>query len=204
MEVGSFLDEDETAIRTRMRDYGLDTVFGLWLPRTYAAEVETSIRDQRRSLGNRLSVIGAKLSDPKVKQNAMEGFQNYVSSMDRYLGELDIKPKPIKDRDGSFARFLAVRTRNLTNAGYVERHSRLVTFAPMFDAWLEPRVANEFERSFFEELAWRAQALRRAKIVRTLLDGIDVDDGWTEDGDLPRALSAKLKRSGWEDEEWEA
>ncbi|ESZ02735.1 hypothetical protein X736_29230 [Mesorhizobium sp. L2C089B000] len=74
----------------------------------------------------------------------------------------------------------------------------------MFDAWLEPRVANEFERSFFEELAWRAQALRRAKIVRTLLDGIDVDDGWTEDGDLPRALSAKLKRSGWEDEEWEA
>ncbi|ESZ02734.1 hypothetical protein X736_29225 [Mesorhizobium sp. L2C089B000] len=37
----------------------------------------------------------------------MEGFQNYVSSMDRYLGELDIKPKPIKDRDGSFARFLA-------------------------------------------------------------------------------------------------
>jgi hypothetical protein len=122
--------------------------------------------------------------------------------MTRYLGDIGVEAKPVRDHDAAFARHLAARTRCLFDRSFVARHARAMIFALMFDAWQDPRVAREFVRSFFEDFARRATGPQRPRIVRCLVDGLGGDGAWQTAEDLEAAFEIRLQEAAWEDDEW--
>lgn len=163
---------DDRQERTRFRSYRMETLFGLWMPSAFAAMAESSVIDRQRRNEKRLASIGERLVGAGAQASVTAAFHVYLASMDCYLGELGIEAKPVRDRDAAFARFLASRTRGLGDPALIVRHARVMTFARMFDVWQDPGAAEEFERSFFEDLAWRAAAgaARYPMIVRCILN----------------------------------
>lgn len=198
-------EREEVASRVRFRDHGMDTLFGLWMPSAYAAIIQASVREREAAIEERLRAIGRRLVDPSGQQAAHTAFAGYIASMDRYLSDLDIEPKPIRDRDAAFARFLKSRTDGLSKDPFLSRHARVMTIAPMFDVWQDPGVASQFVQSFFDDLAWRATPTtsRKPRIVRSLLDGLGDDADWQTSEDLQAAFADRLKADPWDDDEWQ-
>lgn len=198
-------EREEVASRVRFRDHGMDTLFGLWMPSAYAAIIQASVREREAAIEERLRAIGRRLVDPSGQQAAHTAFAGYIASMDRYLSDLDIEPKPIRDRDAAFARFLKSRTDGLSKDPFLSRHARVMTIAPMFDVWQDPGVASQFVQSFFDDLAWRAMPTtsRKPRIVRSLLDGLGDDADWQTSEDLQAAFADRLKADPWDDDEWQ-
>ena len=125
--------------------------------------------------------------------------------MDRYLTDLGIETKPIRDRDAAFARFLKSRTDGLSKDTFLSRHARVMTIAPMFDVWQDPDVAAQFVQSFFDDLAWRATptTTRKPRIVRSLLEGLGDDADWQTSEDLQTAFADRLEAEPWDNDEWQ-
>lgn len=198
-------EREDVASRVRFRDHGMDTLFGLWMPSSYAAIIQASVREREAAIEERLRAIGRRLVDPSGQQAAHTAFAGYIASMDRYLSDLDIEPKPIRDRDAAFARFLKSRTDGLSKGPFLSRHARVMTIAPMFDVWQDPAVASQFVQSFFDDLAWRATptTTRKPRIVRSLLDGLGDDADWQTSEDLQTAFADRLDADPWDDEEWQ-
>jgi len=198
------LEGEDTISRVRFRDHGMDTLFGLWMPSAYATIIRSSVQERETEIAARLHAIGQRLADPAGQQTARAAFHQYVTSMDRYLVQLGIEAKPIRDRDSAFARFLQSRTRGLCNEAFVSRHARVMTIAPMFDVWQDAEVAAAFVRSFFDDLAWRATpgAKRRPRIVRSLIDSLDEDADWQTAEALEEAFEERLGEAPWSDDEW--
>jgi hypothetical protein len=197
-------DGDRVETRTRFRSLGMDTLFGLWMPRTYAEEAGASVRHREDARRSRLALFGAALIAEGGRDRALAAFQAYVASMDRYLGDLGIEVRPVRDRDAAFNRFITSRTRSLSDPAFQQRHARLMTFAPMFDVWQDPDVAKKFEASFFEDLAWRSSpsTTRRPRIVKSIVDGMDEDAMWQTSEELRDAFAARLATDPWSDEDW--
>lgn len=197
-------EQNELDVRAQFRALGMDTLFGLWMPRVYAARAERAVAERERAVARRLAGLGVGLSSPAGQASVQAAFRRYVTTMDRFLVDLGVEPKPIRNRDLAFDRFLASRTRNLSDPAFAKRHARVMTFAPMFDVWQDPEVGEEFVLSFFEDLAWRAapSTTRRSRIVRSLLDGLDEDATWQTAEDLRDAFAARMEDEPWSDDEW--
>ena len=161
-------EKEDAVSRVRFRDHEMDTLFGLWMPSAYAAIIQEPVTERQAAIGAKLRAIGRRLADPDGQQAAHTAFAGYIASMDRYLFDLDIEPKPIRDRDAAFARFLKSRTDGLSKESFLSCHARVMSIAPMFDVWQDPGVAAQFVQSFFDDLAWRATptASRKPRIVR--------------------------------------
>jgi len=198
-------EKEDAASRVRFRDHGMDTLFGLWMPSAYAVIVQASVTGREAAIGASLRAIGQRLADPAGQLAAHNAFGGYIASMDRYLIDLDIEAKPIRDRDAAFARFLKSRTDGLSNDGFVSRHAKVMTIAPMFDVWQDPDVAAQFVQSFFDDLAWRATptTTRKSRIVRSLVDGLSDDADWQTAEDLQTAFADRLETEPWDDDEWQ-
>ena len=198
-------EKKDAASRVRFRDYGMDTLFGLWMPSAYADIVQASVTGREAAIGAQLRAIGQKLADPGSQKAAHTAFARYIGSMDRYLIDLDIEAKPVRNRDAAFARFLKSRTDGLSKDGFVSRHARVMTIAPMFDIWQDADVAVQFIQSFFDDLAWRVTptTTRKSRIVRSLLEGLGDDVDWQTAEDLQTALADRLKTEPWDDDEWQ-
>ncbi|MET3439037.1 hypothetical protein [Sphingomonas sp. 1185] len=92
-------DRDGIETRTRFRSLGMDTLFGLWMPRVYAAEAEGSVRQREDARRSRLASIGSVINAEGGHDRVLAAFNAYVASMDRYLGDLGIEARPVRDRD---------------------------------------------------------------------------------------------------------
>jgi hypothetical protein len=199
-------DEKEGGVsKVRFRDHGMDTLFGLWMPSAYAAIVQASVTGREAAIGASLRAIGQRLSDPAGQQAAHNAFAKYIASMDRYLIDLDVEAKPIRDRDAAFGRFLKSRTDGLSKDSFVSRHAKVMTIAPMFDVWQDADVAAQFVQSFFDDLAWRATptTMRKSRIVRSLVEGLSDDADWQTAEDLQTAFADRLETEPWDDDEWQ-
>ena len=196
---------EDAASRLRFRDHGMDTLFGLWMPSSYAVIVQASVTGREAAIGASLRTVGQKLADPAGHQAVLEAFAGYIASMDRYLEDLLIEAKPIRDRDAAFARFLKSRTDGLSEERFVSRHAKVMTIAPMFDVWQDPDVASQFVQSFFDDLAWRAMPTnkRKSRIVRSLVESLGDDANWQTAEDLQTALAQRLETDPWDDDEWQ-
>jgi hypothetical protein len=183
----------------------MDTLFGLWMPSAYAAIVQASVTGREAAIGASLRAIGQRLSDPAGQQAAHNAFAKYIASMDRYLIDLDVEAKPIRDRDAAFGRFLKSRTDGLSKDSFVSRHAKVMTIAPMFDVWQDADVAAQFVQSFFDDLAWRATptTMRKSRIVRSLVEGLSDDADWQTAEDLQTAFADRLETEPWDDDEWQ-
>ena len=197
-------DRDGIETRTRFRSLGMDTLFGLWMPRVYAAEAEGSVRQREDARRSRLASIGSAINAEGGHDRVLAAFNAYVASMDRYLGDLGIEARPVRDRDAAFRRFVTSRRRSLSDPAFQQRHARLMTFAPMFDVWQDPDVAKKFEASFFEDLAWRSSpsVTRRPRIVKSIIDGLNEDAIWQTSEELQDTFAARLSANPWSDEDW--
>lgn len=198
-------EQDDAIGRLRFRDHAMDTLFGLWMPSRYAIDVEASVGERAASREAQLRAIGQRLADPIGQQAARDAFHAYVTSMDRYLTDLGIEAKPIRDRDAAFVRFLKSRTAGLAEDAFIARHARIMTMAPMFDVWQDPDAAAQFVQSFFDDLAWRARPTnpRRPRIVRSLLEGLGDDADWQSAEDLQGAFADRLRVRPWNEDEWQ-
>ncbi|MBY0613391.1 MAG: hypothetical protein K2P80_14525 [Beijerinckiaceae bacterium] len=198
-------EKKDTASRVRFRDYGMDTLFGLWMPSAYAAIVQASVTGREAAIGEMLRAIGQRLADAAGQQAAHNAFARYIASMDRYLNDLDIEAKPVRDRDAAFARFLKSRTDGLSKDSFVSRHARVMTIAPMFDVWQDADVAAQFVQSFFDDLAWRATptTTHKSKIVRSLIESLGDDADWETPENLQAAFVDRLEIEPWDNDEWQ-
>ncbi|MFZ3481670.1 hypothetical protein [Sphingomonas sp. 3-13AW] len=198
------VDGDSAETRTRFRSLGMDTLFGMWMPRVYKEEAEAAVRQREDSRCARLAAIGEALVAEGGRARAFDAFRAYVESMDQYLSDLGIEIRPVRDRDAAFARYITSRTQSLSDPAFQRRHARLMTFAPMFDVWQDPAVAPRFVASFFADLAWRSSpsVTRRPRIVKSIIEGMDEDAEWQTEDELRDAFAARLSNEPWSDEEW--
>ena len=148
----------------------------------------------------RLEALAQALVGKAGQRSAHTGFTAHVASMERFLTEHRSAVKPVRDRKASFERFLSSRTRTLASPEARVRHSRAMTLADMPDIWEDRHAAEEFEISFFEDLAYRVGT--RARVVRSIVDAL-ADRGPLETGDEMRdALTTRLDDTPWDETEW--
>ena len=79
-----------------------------------------------------------------------------------------------------------------------------MTLADMPNIWEDHRAVEEFETSFFEDLAYRAGLLagNKARVVRSIVDALR-GKGLLETADeLRDALTARLAEKPWDEEDW--
>lgn len=198
-------DEDETARRIHYRPSCVDTVFGFWMPQAYADEIRALVHEEEASRLRRLEGLAQVLGDDAGQAVARSAFEVHVTSMERFLAVHQIDAQPVlRHRPTAFKDFLSSRTRTLASADARVRHSRAMTLADMPNIWEDQRAVEEFETSFFEDLAYRASLLagNRARVVRSIVDALP-GKGLLETADeLRDALSARLARKPWDEDEW--
>jgi hypothetical protein len=187
--------------RIHYRRSCLDTVLGFWTPRFYAREIEAQIAKEDRQRLRRLETLAESLASPAGQQAAQDGFADHVSSMERFLSEHKIDAQPVQNRDESFAKFLASRTKTLRKPEMRERLARSMTLTDMPDIWEDAKATEAFEASFFEDLAFRIGSPGAGRVIRSLAEALD-HDGTETPEELREALASRVESDAWTDEDW--
>lgn len=189
--------------RTSSRTYSADTVFGHWVPAKYARGIERQIHEATHQRYERLTAFATALDAPGGLEKATEQFRVHVADMKQFLKDNDIGAMPVPDQDAAFKRFLSSRHRMLVDPFARERQARSITIADMPDIWNDDRATNAFERSFFEDIAYRASLTGsgRGRIVKSLEEAMDTElpDSAEE---LSEALKAYLAENAWLETGW--
>lgn len=71
----------------------------------------------------------------------------------------------------------------------------------MPDIWAGETAVEEFEASFFDDLAFRAGGRRQASIVKSIVEWLD-DDGLTSGDEFADAFRTKLQSEPWRTRNW--
>lgn len=194
-------EEDNTRSRLQFRPYSVDTVLGWWMPRAYEPEIRRQIRDEERSREARLSEIGAALNSQGGEALVRREMQSHISSMEAYLHENGIDARPVNNREVRFDKFIAARKKSLGDPATIVRLSRTLILTDMPDIWAGETAVEEFEASFFDDLAFRAGGRRQASIVKSIVEWLD-DDGLTSGDEFAEAFRAKLESEPWRTRNW--
>lgn len=196
-------DEDTGLQRTQYRRSYIDTVLGFWMPRAYAQEIQHRMADERNSRLRGLERFAHLLTAQEGQFAARKAFSDHVTSMERLLAGHSIDARPVEDRDRAFERFLISRLKILSDEKARSRIARTMTLTNMPDIWDDRSVSEDFEISFFEDLAYRfsSQGGRAGRVVRSFADALRLFGGETAD-DIQAALEKRLSTRPWEEEEW--
>lgn len=188
----------------RLRESCIYTVLGLWMPLKYATELRTSFTAEEKAREQRLEAFSEKLESATGMKTARSAFKDHIASMTDFLTRHQIDVHPIPSHEKLFNRFLASRSRTLRTKESRQRHSRMVTLTEMPDIWEDSRAANEFEASFFEDLAYRAGILggNKGRVVRSITEALCRYGSPETDDEIREALKQKLGSDAWTDEDW--
>lgn len=187
--------------RTSLSPYSIDTVFGRWMPNAYADRVRSRIvsRDEKRS--RQLMMLGGRLQGHAGRREAHRAFSEHVASMEAFLSTHQIDAREIPNRTQRFDAFIAARTRSLTNPEAVERYARSVMLTAMPDIWADDSAVEDFEASFFDDLAFRADTKSRPAIIRSVVDWL-ANPSLVTGEDFQEAMEASLMELPWTESDW--
>lgn len=174
------------------------------MPNAYADELRGRIQEEEAVRERRLQAFSAVLETEAGQLRAREAFQAHVYSMARFIGEHGIQASPVQNYEAAFGRFLAARTRTLASLEARVRHARTLTLAAMPDIWEDPRAIEEFETSFFEDLAYRTSLLagNRSRVIRSMLAGLVEYETPVDAGEFRDTFAQRLAATPWTDDEW--
>lgn len=199
---GPISADEEASQRVQYKPSSIETVFGFWMPRVYAEEIDVNIRGEQKTRERRLEAFSKKLCSEKGKQQAKEEFERHLVTMAEFLNENRIEALPVNNLDDLFKKFISSRTSLLSDREARQRQAQVMVLADMPDIWEDKRAADEFEISFFEDLAYRSgvHVGNRSRVVRSIMEALE--------GDLctPKAirgaLALRLSRTPWDADEW--
>lgn len=188
--------------RVQTRPYSIDTVFGWWMPQAYGDYVRSKVAQDEAARERRLAEIGATLRTPEGELSVREAFASHVDTLGDFLETHGIDARPVSNRELRFERFVTSRTKALSDPATVQRHARSMTLTGMPDIWEDGVAVEEFERSFFEDLAFRAGGSTQPAIVKSILSRLD-DDTLSIGPEFEDALRDALAEEPWTDDDWE-
>lgn len=188
--------------RVQIRPYSIDTVFGWWMPQAYGDYVRAKVAKDEVAREGRLAEIGATLRTPVGERLVREAFVSHVASLGSFLGAHGIDARPVSNRELRFERFVTSRTKALSDTVTMQRHARSMTLTGMPDIWADGVAVEEFERSSFEDLAFRAGGTTQPAIVKSILSRLD-DDTLSIGSEFEEALVDALADQPWTDDDWE-
>jgi len=194
--------DDPPGGRVSIRPYSIDTVFGRWMPQAYGRRVRAKVAQEEAARERRLAEIGAILRSPEGGRLVREAFLTHVASLGSFLEAHGIDARPVNNRESRFERFVTSRTEALTDSVTIQRHARSMTLTRMPDIWADGVAVEEFERSFFEDLAFRAGGTTQPAIVKSILSRLD-DDTLSIGFEFEAALIESLAEEPWTEDEWE-
>ncbi len=202
-DVDDDLDGDgPSGSRVQIRPYSIDTVFGWWMPQAYGDYVRGKVAQDEAARERRLAEIGATLRTPEGERSVREAFASHVETLGRFLETHGIDARPVSNRELRFERFVTSRTKALSDPVTVQRHARSMTLTGMPDIWEDGVAVEEFERSFFEDLAFRAGGTTQPAIVKSILARLD-DDTLSIGSEFEDALRDTIAEEPWSDDDWE-
>lgn len=188
--------------RVQIRPYSVDTVFGWWMPQAYGNYVRTKVAKDEAARERRLAEIGAMLRTTHGEKMVREAFASHIASLGSFLKAHGIDARPVSNRETRFERFVTSRTKALNDPVTTQRHARLLTLTGMPDIWADGVAVEEFERSFFEDLAFRAGGATQPAVVKSILSRLD-DDTLSIGSEFQEALVETLAEEPWTDDDWE-
>lgn len=187
--------------RTSLSPYSVDTVFGRWMPNAYADRVRSRIVSGDQKRARRLMMLGERLRRHDGRHEVHRAFSEHVASMEAFLSTHHIDAREVPNRMQRFDAFIVARTRSLTNPEAVERYARSVMLTAMPDIWADDSAVKDFEASFFDDLAFRADAKTRPAVIRSIVDWLD-DPSLVTGEDFQEALKAALMELPWTRSDW--
>lgn len=187
--------------RVHIRPYSIDTVFGWWMPQAYGDHVRSKVAQDEAARERRLTEIGTTLRTPGGEQSVNEGFARHVKTLGGFLEAHGIDAKPVSNRELRFERFVTSRTKALSDPVTIQRHARSMTLTGMPDIWEDGVAVEEFERSFFEDLAYRAGGTTHPAILKSILARLD-DETLSIGSEFEDALRDAIAEEPWTDEDW--
>ena len=196
-----FQDRTTGTTRLQFRPYSIDTALGWWMPRVYAPRLRSQVKEEEKARENRLIEIGVALNSPDGDATVRKEFTAHIESMQAYLDEHSIEARPVNNRDTRFDKFLASRKKSLNDLTTVARLSRTLMLTDMPDIWAGDTAVEEFEQSFFDDIAFRAGAQKKSAVVRSIIEWIE-DETLSTGDEIAEAFEAMLEKFSWTDEDW--
>ena len=202
VEADDPLEGETPSGRIQFRPYSVDTAFGWWMPQAYGRDIRQRVGQDEVARERRLTEVGDALRSTSGETAVRAAFSAHVESMQGFLTTHEIDARPVSNRELRFERFLVSRVKALSDSGTVRRHARSLTLASMPDIWADGTAVEDFENSFFEDLAYRGTVPTQHRVVRSVLSRLD-DDTLTTASDIAEALETALAHDPWTDDDWE-
>lgn len=183
-------DDDEPGKKTTLKQRGIETCFGMWVPDDFVEAVlgaSCIAVEQRR---NRLVHLGDLLRKSRRASRRgatsllMRRYREYLArtrefiesrgvNIGKYLPgrrtemQTRLTEDPFTDVKG-FERFVDTIQHTLTDERQLMRRAQPFAYAPMPWIWDDPLAAAEFEESFFDSVVFAIQKRRANQVAKTL------------------------------------
>lgn len=203
-ELAEFAEADDASsgrARVSLRNYGVQTCYGWWVPNAYDEELKRRlepVRAQRSVTLDRLSNLLENAGDI-IHQRASERFD----ALGKFAEE---KSLPLPEAPGArlkrFEEFLQRTSDRVADPRWRRRAEQPYVSALVPEIWSDPTSSGEFIDTFFDDLEFVTTARKRPLVWRALRQELGtLRDGPTS-REIKTALQAYLKNPGWTGDDW--
>lgn len=195
---------DRAVGRVKFRHMAVETIYGYWLPATYARYVEGKLGEVEAKSIKEMDRFAAKLKGAQQDRLDRE-LERHVEGLQAFFASHSVEIKPKLHFKKRFGDFVRARRRLLADEERLERMVRRLHIEQMPDIWNDEDAAQKFENSFFEDLALRFDAPRKSSIARVLEKELELSEVPGPDSlkvALVRRLKEGLPDSIWSDDDY--
>jgi hypothetical protein len=185
--------------RLKFRHMAVETIYGYWLPATYAQYVQDKICMIEADSLTEMKYFAQKLNRTSLEQLYIE-LDSHIQGLKSFFATYSLKIEPKLDHKSRFSDFVGARKLWLADESRLERMVRRLHLEQMPDIWSDEEAAQKFENSFFEDLAMRFDKPGKSWIVSVLHEELELTH-LPEPQSLKAALAKRLKR-GFSDSIW--
>jgi hypothetical protein len=187
--------------RVSLRNYGVQTCYGWWVPNAYAGNVEKKLaptRARRSALLKQLAHLLAQECDA-LRSKAAERFDRLVKFAAKEGYRLIESRQRRIDR---FDEFLDRTSKRLADARWRKRAEQPYVQASVPEVWNDPTSSEEFIDSVFDYLEFVATTRKRPIIWRSLVEIVPSLGSASSSDEIRRSVSSHLATQGWRHENW--
>jgi hypothetical protein len=190
--------------RLKYRHLAVETAYGLWVPAPYAENLQDKVEIKGKINLKKMNALAKQLS--ASKNGALLKELNFHNDDMKSLFQSAKLPFIVKtDYVNAFKKFVDVRREWLADADRRKRLARSLVIETVPNFWNDERAKENFEDSFFEDLAMRISSPGpQTHICKVFCAKLRIDGNGKSISpfSLRKALVAHLKAGGWQFEDW--
>ena len=195
--------EEGEAIRGRvpLRNYGIQTCYGWWVPNAYKESVENKLapaRIRRAVLFNRLIRLLNEKKDI-IRGAAVDRFHQLDAYASREHFVLSESPEVRMRR---FDALLKRAQGRLADPRWRQRAEEPYMHVAVPEIWSDPVSAKEFIDSCFDYLEFIATTKKHPRIWRSLRSRIASLENASSSDEIREAMRNHLSQHGWRTDDW--